>query len=125
MSRLIDADALREQLVWCKEQAGRYNDYWDDVIERLDSLPTVSGWISVKDSLPEPDTDVLWCAWYAPERVNPPVIRYTDEKWDIRIDRFTGCVNHGIPQTESYGEACIPLYWMPLPEPPKEETPDA
>lgn len=38
--RLIDADALREQLVWCKEQAGRFDTFWDDVIERLDSLPT-------------------------------------------------------------------------------------
>ena len=41
MSRMIDADALREQLVWCKEQAGRFDTYWDDVIERLDSLPTI------------------------------------------------------------------------------------
>ena len=40
MSRLIDADALREQLVWCMEQAGRFDTYWDDVIERLDSIPT-------------------------------------------------------------------------------------
>jgi hypothetical protein len=38
---MIDADELREQLVWCKEQAGRFDTYWDDVIERVDSLPTV------------------------------------------------------------------------------------
>lgn len=52
--RLIDADGMRENLLWCKEQSGDYkSEYWDDVIERLDVQPTVSGWISVKDRLPD------------------------------------------------------------------------
>ena len=81
-------------------------------------FPNENGWISVKNRLPEPDVDALWCAKYEPERVN--AIRYTDKKWDMRIDSFTGHVNHGIPEVYSYGEACIPLYWMPLPAPPKD-----
>lgn len=35
--RLIDADEMRENLLWCKSQSGSYDDYWDDVIERLDA----------------------------------------------------------------------------------------
>lgn len=41
MSRLIDADELRENLLWCKSQSSRYDNYWDDVIARLDVQPTV------------------------------------------------------------------------------------
>ena len=59
MSRLIDADALREQLVWCKEQAGRFDTYWDDVIERLDSLPTIDAVpvVRCKDCIYRNDTE--------------------------------------------------------------------
>lgn len=53
--RLIDADAMRENLLWCKGQSGSYDDYWDDVIERLDAQPTV-------DVL-----QTLWNALYAEE----------------------------------------------------------
>jgi len=40
--RLIDADKMRENLLWCKEQSSQYDDYWDDVIERLDAQPTIT-----------------------------------------------------------------------------------
>lgn len=42
--RLIDADALRVNLLWCwcKDQSGSYDSFWDDVIERLDAQPTVA-----------------------------------------------------------------------------------
>ena len=40
--RLIDADAMRENLLWCREQSGSYDNYWDDVIERLDAQPTIT-----------------------------------------------------------------------------------
>lgn len=56
--RLIDADALREQLVWCKEQAGRFDTFWDDVIERVDSLPTV-GLLRGANPIPWKDLDEL------------------------------------------------------------------
>lgn len=42
MARLIDADAMREELLWCKSQSSQYDDYWDDVIERLDAQPTIT-----------------------------------------------------------------------------------
>jgi len=40
--RLIDADKMRENLLWCKAQSGQYDDYWDDVIDRLDAQPTIT-----------------------------------------------------------------------------------
>lgn len=40
--RLIDADKMRENLLWCKAQSSQYDDYWDDVIERLDAQPTIT-----------------------------------------------------------------------------------
>ena len=129
MSRLIDADALREQLVWCKEQAGRFDTFWDDVIERVDSLPTVcvndgqcdtcylhetNGWISVKDRLPENEqyvllwtkTGVMTYAQYLNDEPHRPWITY-DEDGSIRV--WDNVVTH----------------WLPLPEPPKEEKEDA
>ena len=116
--RLIDADALLQNMRFSRgindELIIHVPLY--EVTLNIEKAPTVGGWISVKDRLPEPGIDALWCAKYEPERVN--AIRYSDHKWDIRIDRFTGCVNHGVPEVESYGFACIPLYWMPLPEPP-------
>ena len=40
--RLIDADIMRENLLWCKAQSGQHDDYWDDVIDRLDAQPTIT-----------------------------------------------------------------------------------
>ena len=40
--RLIDADKMRENFLWCKAQSGQYDDYWDDVIDRLDAQPTIT-----------------------------------------------------------------------------------
>ena len=108
--RMIDADAMRENLLWCKEQSGSYDNYWDDVIERLDAQPTVGGWISVKDRLPEKNGRYL-CRYE--QEVYGEVCRCTDfGMFDSNIGEkgnwFVGKVTH----------------WMPLPEPPKEESDD-
>lgn len=55
--RLIDGDALRESIEWCKEQSAKCNDsYWDDILERIDVQPTIDAvpvvhgrWIDHKD----------------------------------------------------------------------------
>lgn len=68
-------------------------------------------WISVQDRLPECKQDVLmyfdtgnmavgW--WYDRDEVITFWSAYSDDGW------YTDC-------------DCEPLYWMPLPEPPKEE----
>ena len=128
MSRMIDADALREQLVWCKEQAGRFDTYWDDVIERVDSLPTIdgqcdacylketNGWIGTNDRLPE-------------EKKNPYTLDYQEVLCvlnsrfgtDVRVYKFgKGHFWSGPKEIDR-----LISYWMPFPEPPKEEKDDA
>ncbi len=59
---------------------------------------TSSGWISVEDRLPEPNENVLYYEKGSEIDVMP-------SEW-IR---------------EQYYEGYYKIYWMPLPEPPKEE----
>lgn len=59
---------------------------------------TLSGWISVEDRLPEPNENVLYYEYGSEIDVMP-------SEW-IR---------------EQYYEGYYKIYWMPLPEPPKEE----
>lgn len=66
-------------------------------------------WISVKDRLPDVKDNVLWYAVM------------NDGYGEIRISSFSGAINHDIPQVRGFGESFKPIYWMPLPEPPKEE----
>ena len=72
---------------------------------------TVWQWISVEDRLPECKQDVLMYFdtgnmaagfWHDGDETITFWCAYTDDGW------FTDC-------------DCEPLYWMPLPEPPKEE----
>lgn len=69
-------------------------------------------WISVKDRLPEIKQDVLMCFdsgnmavgfWYDGDEDITFWCANTDDGW------YTDC-------------DCMPLYWMPLPELPKEEN---
>ena len=116
--RLIDADALKEQIedFHCKD-CDNYNFvrcracHIDDAITYLDEAPTISGWISVKDRLPDVKDNVLW---YAVKN---------DGYGEIRISSFSGAINHDIPHVWGYGESFKPIYWMPLPEPPEEGKP--
>ena len=68
-------------------------------------------WIPVTERLPERKQDVLMCFdtgnmavgwWYDRDEVITFWSAYSDDGW------YTDC-------------DCEPLYWMPLPEPPKEE----
>ena len=64
--------------------------------------PTVGGWISVKDHPPEKDEDVIIYGYYVgPSGETYPTTIISD------IEEFKGC-------------ECVPIAWMPLPEPPKE-----
>ena len=116
--RLIDADALWHNM----ETADWYNNAdRDEVAEPLVlHSPTIGGWISVKDRMP-PDDQI--------------VIGYTP------VD---GCMFIGFHKAYKYSWLETPVcywhiltargstkqitkrvtYWMPLPEPPKEELDD-
>lgn len=106
--RTIDADALKANL---RVSQGVLDDYgivyvpYRDVIACIDDAPTVCGWISVKDRLPENARFVLICLG----RAIPQIGRYLNEDgWWIR--------NSGI--LKSSGD--IVTHWMPLPEVPEK-----
>lgn len=91
MARLIDADALDAHSL-PMDMGGCI--LIDDVTEMIANAPTIEpvkqGWISVKDRLPEKGKSVLV---------------YWDDGFDI--GEYVG------------GEVGDDVYWMPLPEPPK------
>lgn len=143
--RLIDANALHKMLEEAQDGTRRIYfslvDYRDKEVckgelgtyarvkRMVEEAPTIAGhlldngvtfaadkndggkWISVNERLPECKQDVLmyfdtgnmavgW--WYDRDEVITFWSAYSDDGW------YTDC-------------DCEPLYWMPLPEPPKEE----
>ena len=120
--RLIDADELKEhQCVSIKR--GRIKDGMVRISD-IDAMPTIDAepvrkWISVKDRLPEVDTNVVVYA----EGKNDPIYRIvitsmSDRNiFDPRIKRE--------PYWREPWQFFDTMYeitnWMPLPEPPKED----
>ena len=107
--RLIDADALMEQIERLKqeevsEKASRDElnilagiEYTQDIVEHL---PTVGGWVSVKDRLPETEgLHLCWTQFYEAES------HYQ--------------INHWIDGRWYWHNNMEVRYWMPLPEPPE------
>ena len=100
--RLIDADAL---MAYC-------NNLVDKTIDANDiaRFPTASGWISVKDKVPESNEIVLVSAQDKDgDRYHALAVRYPCGDWDSTDEYFN----------QWDGEV---THWMPLPEPPKEVT---
>jgi hypothetical protein len=113
MMRLIDADNLKPDAQW----DGFYNCYSAFSISQIDDAPTVGGWISVEDRLPEakrPDV-------YGKIAFSEYVLTYTVYKdgtpWmavdTCRVDKAEWM--QVIP-----GDGFTVTHWMPLPEAPKE-----
>ena len=124
--RRIDADALKIALDTFATLVG-FGGLYDrgQVMGCIDAAPTVGGWISVKDRLPE-------------ERINPltqdfqNVICFCDfggrpKRTDIRVYGF----GKRAWENESHfwhGQQIMDgviTHWMPLPEPPIEEKMEA
>ena len=108
MVRLIDADALKEPLelqrasyvrIGAIERAEAYaNCLWE-----IAHAPTVGGWVSVEDRLPEKNGDYL--TYDTDDIVWPHFFRAGLGLWDDSIGYRKDNVTH----------------WMPLPEPPGGE----
>ena len=82
----------------------------DAVRRAVNDVPAFSGWISVKDRLPEVDKPILYCAFG--RSVGEGVYRGFDgvhHVWNM----------YAVSGTHWDNEV---THWMPLPEPPKEEN---
>lgn len=104
--RLIDADALREKLIALNYHT-RAENMNEACVRAVDYAPTVGGWVSVKDRLPEEETEYLcWFGDY-PMGAFAMVCR-----WNKTRGAFW-CYSHN-------AKWAFVTHWMPLPETPKE-----
>ena len=100
MARMIDADALKKELAPQNDWSWGNGTYVRDMI---DAMPTVGGWISVKDRLPEENG--VYLVFVARGYVE--FYTLLDKTW--------------FSSTFNICDDGFVTHWKPLPEPPKEE----
>lgn len=121
--RLIDADALWYDM----ETVNWYNNADRDRVAEPLVLrsPTVGGWISVEDRMPEIDEDVL--ILYE-SKVSPCKTGYAITCLKDSFYFGSTPIPYQTPQWSEpwqyFRENNVITHWMPLPEPPKEESDD-
>ena len=111
--RLIDADALKEDLT-------RFYDNEVTARKLIDEQPTVGEWVSVKDRTPEAaGYKCIVCAvnTFGQKDVFIAFTGYGDMKWYTMDTTKIGKFVHS---NNDVSEAWTITHWMPLPEPPKE-----
>lgn len=86
----------------------------EPIIKKSETLPppapsTNNGWISVKDRLPEKGQSVAFVVKSSSDHYNGMVLG----------GRFQGC-DFDYPEFTTPGHGWVGVYWMPLPEPPKQ-----
>lgn len=113
--RLIDEDALIDALMtytW-RDEDERLIDDADEkrayIKEWLPVLPTVGGWVSVKDRLPDKSGSYLVML----ENVFVTHLSMNVHYWNAKDEYWRG--------SEAHSRIVGISHWMPLPEPPKEE----
>ena len=102
--RLIDADALKD--VFVGEYPGMYTKKY--IKNLIDGMPTVGGWISVKERMPEDYVNVL--------------IAMTDVAGTFVAVAWRE--NNGWNDGEGGWPEENVTHWMPVPEPPEEVSGD-
>ena len=96
---------------------GELSDWWNK-FHALADMVQMPRWISVKERLPEEEESVFVVRKFLGVKGQVPPSTYTEIAYRIG-DRW-------VADSDEYKIArhrhTDPLYWMPLPEPPKEET---
>ena len=105
--RPIDADALMD---YCNNQKDKTIDAND-----IARFPTVGGWISVKDRLPEEDGQYLVCL----NKTRLMVVPFAKTLEDVDSDVFKGRDEPGWFEWDTewcgFYEVTMVTHWMPIP----------
>lgn len=131
--RLIDADLLTKNVTkWLNsdpnaERMADMDDIAVSVLMEIEEQPEVQRWISVEDRLPEDGDYRFYMCLVENHLEDPPMICQYEEGCadfgflhDIYDPVSLGYVDSEFETMEDLGYEKV-LYWMPLPEPPKEE----
>ena len=110
--RLIDADALKAEIQRRRE---RYKTLTGvDMAMLIDDAPTVGGWISVADKLPNDNKPVyVWLGRGSELRSEIPFVG--------KYDPFRSGAWWIWGLDSDHRDNIKVTHWMPLPEPPEEE----
>lgn len=131
--RLIDADALDAAFTDLRFNADRTLKHWGDrqdwclhgseVEKLIENAPTVSGWISVKDAMPEEHNSIFANYTHLSKHMwakeSDYVIVY------VQFPDGTGRATEGRLQDGKWWTRISPVlepivtHWMPLPTPPE------
>lgn len=153
MAEYIEREALQAALMRkrCGVANQRYTEGWNDCLLRVKSMVSKApsadvapvGWISVKDRLPEPETEVLAvCVRNGYRFICPAIYETGTTLTQDSIWNWYELYNYGTYSEENddyfvpegWWEArqftpddvynnpvdCAVTHWMPLPEPPEE-----
>ena len=125
--RLIDADALIVEIKiclcdWEYVNGIKAKTILNQTITEIGNMPTIDAvpaWIPVTERLPENEVTVL---------VVRKFLGIKDCPAKTYVETAEYCYGDWVADSDEYKIArskhTDPLYWMPLPEPPKEETHD-
>ena len=94
--RPIDADALKARI---------NTAFFSEIGKIIDEAPTVSEWIPVSEKLPEQGAVVLIC--WSGGFITTGCRSGEAEQWLCELDEDN--------------DWCVPVAWMPLPEPYRED----
>lgn len=128
--RLIDADVLIDEIC-CDQCERKYKDCDStcEIAAYVVNMPTIGGWISVKDGLPE-EHDSMFAQLYGTSKWNSAMWRTESDRVLVAIlfPDGTRTVDKGKLQDGEWRTGVARVlpqkvtHWALWPEPPKDET---